>query len=52
MELEESMLFVINEHGATKTVTRKLWGKFVRRMNIHEIEQTVKENGTEKSSSA
>ncbi|KAL7520866.1 hypothetical protein ACHAWX_005563 [Stephanocyclus meneghinianus] len=49
MDLEESMLFVINEHGATKTVGRKLWGKFVRRMNIHEIEHAVNENGTEKS---
>ncbi|KAL3800178.1 hypothetical protein HJC23_001099 [Cyclotella cryptica] len=52
MELEESMLFVINEHGATKTVQRKHWGKFVRRMNIHEIEQAINEKGTEKCSSA
>jgi hypothetical protein len=52
MELEESMLFVINEHGATKAVRRSLWGKYVRRMNVHEIEPNVKENGSEKSSSA
>ena len=32
MELEESMLFVINEDGATKIVKRRHWGRFVRRM--------------------
>lgn len=30
VELEESMLFVINEDGATKIVKRRHWGKFVR----------------------
>lgn len=32
MELEESMLFVINEDGATKIVKRRHWGRFVRCM--------------------
>ena len=31
-ELEESMLFVINDDGSTKIVNRRNWGKFVRRM--------------------
>ena len=31
-ELEESMLFVIDEDGATKIVKRRHWGAFVRRM--------------------
>ena len=30
MEVEESMLFVINEDGATKIVKRRHWGKFIR----------------------
>jgi hypothetical protein len=34
MELEESMLFVINEDGATKIVPRSHWGKFVRRLSV------------------
>jgi len=32
MELEESMLFVINDDGATKIINNKCWGKYVRRM--------------------
>jgi len=32
MELEESMLFVINDDGATKIINKKCWGKYVRRM--------------------
>ncbi|KAL9179770.1 hypothetical protein ACHAXT_007740 [Thalassiosira profunda] len=32
IELEEGMLFVINEDGATKIVKRKHWGKFIRCM--------------------
>ena len=31
-ELDESMLFVIDEDGATKIVKRRHWGAFVRRM--------------------
>ena len=31
-ELEESMLFVIDEDGATKIVKRRHWGAFIRRM--------------------
>ena len=31
-ELEESMLFVINDDGSTKIVNKRNWGKFVRRM--------------------
>jgi len=30
-ELEECMLFVINEDGATKIIKQRHWGKFVRR---------------------
>lgn len=30
MELEESMLFVINEDGATKIVKKRHWGRFIR----------------------
>lgn len=32
VEMEESLLFVIDEDGATKIVKRKHWGRFVRRM--------------------
>lgn len=32
MQLEESMLFVINGDGSTKIVNKRNWGKFVRRM--------------------
>lgn len=32
-EVEESMLFVINEDGATKIVKRRYWGRFIRRMS-------------------
>ena len=32
VEMEESLLFVIDEDGATKIVKRKRWGRFVRRM--------------------
>mmetsp|Transcript_14664 Transcript_14664/g.31137 ORF Transcript_14664/g.31137 Transcript_14664/m.31137 type:complete len:696 (-) Transcript_14664:81-2168(-) len=32
MKLEESMLFVINEDGATKIIKKKYWGKFIRRI--------------------
>lgn len=33
-ELEESMLFVIDDDGATKIVNRNSWGKYVRRMKV------------------
>lgn len=36
MRLEECMLFVINDDGATKIVKRRHWGKFVRRMATDE----------------
>ena len=36
MLFEESMLFVINEGGATKIVQRRHWGKYVRRMIVFE----------------
>eukprot|EP00956_Cyclotella_meneghiniana_P025935 scaffold55148_cov49-Cyclotella_meneghiniana.AAC.4 len=36
MLFEESMLFVINEDGATKIVQRRHWGKYVRRMIVFE----------------
>mmetsp|Transcript_7685 Transcript_7685/g.13568 ORF Transcript_7685/g.13568 Transcript_7685/m.13568 type:complete len:120 (+) Transcript_7685:1-360(+) len=32
MALEESMLFVINEDGATKIIKMRHWGKFIRRV--------------------
>ena len=31
MKLEECMLFVINEDGATKIIKKRHWGKFIRR---------------------
>jgi hypothetical protein len=51
MELEDSMLFVINGDGATKIVQRRHWGKFVRRMNVHNMEKVVEEEA-DKSSAA
>ena len=30
MELEECMLFVVNEDGATKIVKKRHWGRIVR----------------------
>ena len=40
MELEDSMLFVINEDGATKIIHKRNWGKFIRRLrSFHEKEQ-------------
>lgn len=33
MKLEECMLFVINDDGATKIIKKRHWGKFVRRHN-------------------
>jgi len=38
-ELEESMLFVINEDGATKIVKKKYWGKFVRCFQTHDDDE-------------
>ncbi|KAL3800199.1 hypothetical protein HJC23_001120 [Cyclotella cryptica] len=52
MELEDSMLFVINGDGATKIVQRRHWGRFVRRMNIHDREEAIEEDGDAKSSAA
>ena len=31
-KLEECMLFVINEDGATKIIKKRHWGKFIRRL--------------------
>ena len=31
-ELEDSMLFVIDEDGATKIIRRRHWGAFIRRI--------------------
>ncbi len=33
MELEQSMLFVINSDGATKIIQKRHWGKYIRRLN-------------------
>jgi hypothetical protein len=52
MELEDSMLFVINGDGATKIVARRHWGKFVRRMNVHDMEEIIEEETDGKESSA
>lgn len=52
MELEDSMLFVINGDGATKIVQRRHWGKFVRRMNRHDHEEAIEEYEDGKSSAA
>jgi len=52
MELEDSMLFVINGDGATKIVQRRHWGKFVRRMNRHDVEEAIEEYEDCKSSTA
>eukprot|EP00579_Thalassiosira_antarctica_P009383 CAMPEP_0201916410 /NCGR_PEP_ID=MMETSP0903-20130614/6044_1 /ASSEMBLY_ACC=CAM_ASM_000552 /TAXON_ID=420261 /ORGANISM="Thalassiosira antarctica, Strain CCMP982" /LENGTH=1004 /DNA_ID=CAMNT_0048452207 /DNA_START=247 /DNA_END=3261 /DNA_ORIENTATION=- len=35
MDLEENMLFAINGDGATKIISRKRWGKHVRRIKDH-----------------
>jgi len=34
MELEETMLFVINEDGATKVVKKRHWGRYIRCLQI------------------
>ena len=43
MELEDCMLFVINGDGATKIVQRRHWGRFIRRMVVHETEKVIEE---------
>jgi len=45
MELEESMLFVINEDGATKIVKMRHWGRFVRCMQ-KDAGGTIKRRGS------
>jgi len=35
MSLEEAMLFVINEDGATKIIKKRHWGKFIRCLYHH-----------------
>ena len=52
MELEDSMLFVINGDGATKIVQRRHWGKYVRRMNVNDMEEVIEEELGDKSSAA
>ena len=52
MKLEDSMLFVINGDGATKIVQRRHWGKYVRRMIVHEMEEVIEEEMGDKSSAA
>ena len=39
MDLEESMLFVVNENADTKIIGRSCWGKYVRRMSVHAQQQ-------------
>ena len=34
MELEDTMLFVINEDGATKVVKKRHWGRYIRCLQI------------------
>ena len=38
MELVESLLFVINEDGATKIVKKRHWGKFIRCVSKHKVD--------------
>ena len=38
MQVEESMLFVINNDGSTKIIQKRNWGKFIRRLNVREFE--------------
>eukprot|EP00956_Cyclotella_meneghiniana_P024832 scaffold50524_cov22-Cyclotella_meneghiniana.AAC.1 len=38
MQVEESMLFVINNDGSTKIIQKRNWGKFIRRLNVREFD--------------
>lgn len=38
MDLEESMLFLINEKGKTKVVKERHWGRNIRRVNEIEVQ--------------
>jgi len=44
MDLEPSMLFVINSRGDTKIVQKRHWGKYVRRLNDGSENISTKEN--------